>query len=414
MTGMISQGPQQSISVLLIDDDPSLLEVLRELLAEIGVTEVATASNGQQGIEAYGASSIKPDLIICDLHMPGMDGVEVLRELSLMNCTSAIVVASGAGDSITSVVERSAQQRKLNFIGKLPKPFDEVLLAQLVDKARMETFTARRTRAMPKLDADDLASAIQNGHVVAYVQPQIDLQTEGVSGFEILARWQHAELGLVPPGIFIPIAEQHGLITLLTDVVLRNALESICRQTDRIDSNRQLSISMNLCVDSLAEPTLPAIIRKTLESCGFPAAQLVIELTESRLLSESADSLDALSRMRLMGLGLSIDDFGTGFSTLEQLANLPLTELKIDRSFVSGIHTQPRSQAIVRSSIAMARELNLHVVAEGIEKHAEWQAVKDLGATFAQGYLIAKPFPVAELSAWRESWQGLPASIPTL
>jgi EAL domain-containing protein (putative c-di-GMP-specific phosphodiesterase class I) len=215
-------------------------------------------------------------------------------------------------------------------------------------------------------------------------------------------RWQHPEDGLVYPDQFIGIAEEHGMIDDLTHLVLAAAL----RQGGAWHAGGlPIQVAVNVSMDNLGALDLPDRIERDAAAAGMPLADLVLEVTESCLMKNPLASLDILTRLRLKNIGLSIDDFGTGHSSLAQLRDIPFTELKIDRSFVHGASRNPYMQAILEANLGLARQLGMKTVAEGVENEDDWHLLRACGCDVAQGYLVARPMAAADLPGWLEQWE---------
>lgn len=219
-------------------------------------------------------------------------------------------------------------------------------------------------------------------------------------GVEALVRWEHPTLGLVTPDRFIPLAEQSGLVHELTLQVLNQTLlQAVAWRAESLD----LTVAVNISPLLLDRAELVQQIASLQGSYGVPAERIILEVTESSLLRDPAVALGVLTRLRLRGFGLSLDDYGTGFSSMQQLAQIPFTELKIDRSFVRGVHERDSQRVILRSAVEMASELGLVTVGEGVESRAELAVLEDCGCTLVQGWLFAKAMPAAELTQWLRS-----------
>jgi EAL domain-containing protein (putative c-di-GMP-specific phosphodiesterase class I) len=230
----------------------------------------------------------------------------------------------------------------------------------------------------------DLPGAIVKGYVRSYYQPLIDLQTKRVVGFEALARWQHPTLGEVSPDRFIPVAESCGLMTELTDHLLRQAARDASRWSD------SLTLSFNISPSQLKERTLGLRILTILAEAGLSPRRLEIELTESALVRDLAGAQDALMALRGAGVRIALDDFGTGYSSLYHLRNFKIDKIKIDRSFVESMEREPEAFALVRALLGFGRGLGLTVTAEGVEKPAQAIALQQEGCQQAQGYLYSR------------------------
>jgi diguanylate cyclase (GGDEF)-like protein len=246
--------------------------------------------------------------------------------------------------------------------------------------------------------------ALANGEFKLHYQPKVAMADRGVVAVEALVRWDHPEHGLLGPGRFIPLIEQTALIAPLTLGLIEQAI------AQAVDWRREgviVEVSVNLAARNLLDPELPARIGGLLSAHGLPPEQLVVEITESSAMADPDRAVSVLEELRRMGVGVSIDDFGTGNASIAYLANLPATEMKIDRSFVTGIAENLRSQAIVAAAIDLARSLGLSIVAEGIETESEYEFLAAAGCDIGQGFLFSRPLPVAELTARPASACGL-------
>ena len=243
----------------------------------------------------------------------------------------------------------------------------------------------------------DLRQAIEQGTLMLHFQPQINQPSCRVESVEALLRWDHPRLGRIPPDQFIPLAEHTGLIRPLTRWVLGAALDQ-CRCW--LDAGRDLSVSVNVSAHDLHDSQFPALVAELLFASGVPAKRLRLELTEGTMMTDLDGVLDVLTRLDGMGVGLSVDDFGTGYASLAYLKRLPISELKIDRAFVRHLSTDLSDAAIVESTIALGHKLGLNVVAEGVEDSQTWHLLAGFGCDVVQGYLVSHPLPPADLESW--------------
>jgi diguanylate cyclase (GGDEF)-like protein len=241
--------------------------------------------------------------------------------------------------------------------------------------------------------AGELRQAIESEELVLHFQPKASLETGRIVGAEALVRWQHPDRGFIPPNEFVPIAERTGLIKPLSRYVLARALRQ-CSAWNA--AGLDLHVAVNLTIPDLLDLELPDRIAALLEETGVRPSQLELEITESTILADPFRVRQVLNRLNEMGLRLAIDDFGTGYSSLAYLKRLPVQTIKIDRSFVMEMCTDASDATIVRSTIDLGRNLGLDIVAEGIETQEVWDALRALGCTLAQGYLIGKPMPADE------------------
>lgn len=285
----------------------------------------------------------------------------------------------------------------------------------LLQKADVAMYAAKRNHSGYEIYSDtqeqstradlafrsDLLRAIENDELILYFQPKIDIRTRKVTSVEALVRWQHPQRGFLPPDTFIPMAEQTGLIDQLTIWVLEKAIAQCAIFKD---AAMDITVAVNLSARSLHDLRLPGEIARMLDNAGIKPAMLVLEITESAVMSDPVDALEVLQILDNMGVSLSIDDFGTGYSSLSYLSRLPVDEIKIDKSFVLKMLLENQAAVIVRSTIELGHNLGKKVVAEGIETEEVWNLLAALGCDTAQGYYISKPLPADQLMPWlRES-----------
>ena len=246
------------------------------------------------------------------------------------------------------------------------------------------------------MSAGELRDALARDELVAYFQPQIDLVSEVVLGVEALVRWEHPQRGLLPPAAFLDAAALHGLLGPLTERMLRTSLQALKRFRR---SGHDLTVAVNVGPETLASPAFATTVADLLGELDVAAPLLRLEVTETAVMESGDAAIEALGRLRTLGLGASLDDFGTGFSSLARLRTMPIDEVKIDRSFVADMRSHG-DMTVVRMIIDLARHLELRVVAEGVEEHEDLAVLAGLGCDAAQGYWIARPAPVDDLEAW--------------
>jgi diguanylate cyclase (GGDEF)-like protein len=246
----------------------------------------------------------------------------------------------------------------------------------------------------------ELREAIAAGEVDIEVEPVMDLATGRIVSTEALVRWHHPVRGTLRPGLFLPLAERNGLIVPLTTLVLDRAVAACARWRD---AGLDIGISVNLSARSLLDTMLPDTVADALARWDLPSNRLMLEITESIVLSDADRALGLLADLRRLGVRISLDDFGTGYSSLTHLSELPIQQLKIDRSFVSQVHDSPRDRAIVRAVTDLARNLDLEVVAEGIEKPETAELLAEIGCTYGQGHYFAQSMAPDLLPLWVET-----------
>lgn len=389
-----------AINILALDDEPFVLEVLLHMLRRLGFDRVAGADNGASALATL-ASAQPPNLILCDLNMPGMDGVEFIRKLGEHDYRGGLIVVSGENTRLLQSVEKLVHAHRIDLLGYLTKPVARDSLARLIGKWRTPA-AAPGSAPRPDAGVADLRAALANGELINHYQPKVDVTTGRVIGVEALVRWLHPRHGMLLPDSFVALAEEHGLIDGLTRNVFSAALAQARRWADAgLDLRMAVNVSMNN-LDSL--DFLAYITAEAARFCIAPH-NIILEVTESRLMQDVRAPLEILTRLRLRRFCLSIDDFGTGHSSFARLRDIPFDELKIDRGFVHGAGADPTVRAVFEASLGVARQLGLDVVAEGVEDDADWRFLVETGCKLAQGYHIGRPMSASALPAWMAQWQ---------
>lgn len=369
------------------------------MLAEIVEMTGFNSTNYCDANEFFKEQKFTDDsIILLDLNMPHMDGVEVIRELSNHKCRASLILMSGYDMGVLHSAEKLAHEHGLKIINSLTKPIHlNDLMTTLIKQFSHKDSEEQRAGIDFKPTPEDLSEAISQDQLVLHYQPQINLNTGSISGAEALVRWQHPEHGLLPPIVFISMAEEYCLMDELTFQVLDKSLKQL---VDLHKFNHYFPVSVNVSAESIKSIRLPEIISDKLNENSLKSTDLTLEVTESVLMGELVTSLDILTRLRMRGFSLSIDDFGTGFSSLSMLHKIPFNELKIDRSFIMEMAKDAEAHAIVKTCIMLAKELHMSVVAEGVETEGIYNELKALGCDIAQGYHIARPLPAEEFIDW--------------
>jgi diguanylate cyclase (GGDEF)-like protein/PAS domain S-box-containing protein len=280
--------------------------------------------------------------------------------------------------------------------------------ARAAGGARYQIFDqGMHERAVARLQIESaLRRAVERDELRAYYQPVVSLQTGRLAGFEALIRWEHPERGIVAPAEFIPVAEETGLIHKIGRWILREACDQMARWIRESGASDELSMSVNLSGRQLTEPDLVVKTVRILEETGLAPSRLKLEITESAVMQDPKTAIERLSELRALGVGIGIDDFGTGYSSLSYLHRLPLTVLKIDRTFVWAMGPNARETKICHTIVALAKDLGLTVVAEGIETEEQRQRLQNLHCEYGQGYLFAKPLPAQQATELVRSGRG--------
>jgi len=395
----------ESINIYIVDDEELQVDLMTELLDVAGFTASGFTS-GQAFIEQ---SVSNFDIVLLDLNMPEIDGIEVMRILYNRGCTPVFILISGFDERVLHSAKQFAEAKKIEVFSTYTKPINtgrfiqEIVEIHARKKLAFDKrqYNKKNPKANEGLSLLELKEALNKHQLVLFYQPQVDIQSGKVKGFEALVRLKHPHKGLVFPDQFISLAEANELMPSLTQEVFGLVVEDYKKFQQR---GIQQKISINISAQDL-DLEMPERIATLLDESHIPAEALMIELTESALRTSVSDSLDILNRLRMKGFSLSIDDFGTGYSSLVQLYQAPFTELKIDLRFVMRMLKDKEAYAIVKICILLAKELKLVTVAEGVETQEILDELATLGCDIAQGYHIAKPLPLDECCEWLEQHQ---------
>ena len=369
-------SPSAPKTVFVLDDEESVLYFLRKILDDSGLA--ATTFSDVPAFEAA-LSERRPDFVMLDLALHADDGIGVLRHLASVGYRGRIVVMSGIDDRVLEAAARFGVESGLDMAGRLQKPFDiPRLKAFLIGAGLMP---------LPIHDAD-AHNALAAGQLYHVYQPKLDLRSGRVVGGEALVRWSHPVAGELMPDRFLPCLSQQGLHDLthgLMEAVLGQAREW---ESQGIDSQ----LSVNVPASLICEPGFFDWVKGLRRSTGA-RSPLTLEVTETDACASDLNACMNIARFRLLGLSIAIDDFGVGYSSLARLRHLPISELKIDRSFVAGLATDEINQVIVKSVAMLAQGLRLKLTAEGVEDPAALDHLRALGCDYAQGYHISRPLP---------------------
>ncbi|MFN9175128.1 MAG: EAL domain-containing protein [Synechocystis sp.] len=404
-------------TILIVEDEIIIQELIGETLSLEGY-DVLEASNGRQALTLLENLGQMPDLIICDVMMPEMDGHSLIEALQTNPKTAAIpfifLTALGTIQDFRKGMNSGADDY-------LVKPFkqEELLAAvnsRLQKKAKLSAFyqeenqsrltkngKIRERRKTPTLSSEEISlwreldKALDNNEIYLNYQPQVAIASHHLVGCEALVRWRHPEHGIISPGRFIHLAEKVGLIDHLGEWVIESVLQQ-CHQWQTWGLPT-LRVGINISAQQFQGKALGERLKAGLEKYNLPPEQLEVELTESLLVKNVKESIQQLQSLRDYGFKVAIDDFGTGYSSLSYLQSFPFDVLKIDQSFVRNINTNPKNETITASIINLAHQLELQVIAEGVETWAEYDTIATLGCDNLQGYLFSRPLGVEGLTA---------------
>jgi EAL domain-containing protein (putative c-di-GMP-specific phosphodiesterase class I)/FixJ family two-component response regulator len=393
--------------ILVIDDESDVCEIVCAAADAMGF-DCLVATDATEFLKMLTADT---SLILIDLVMPKVDGIELLRLLAEQKCQAGIILMSGTGKRIIESAGQLAQALGLSIAGHLQKPFRLSELEKVLDQhLEPEAVQIARQDNRVVLPKEEMRRAVVRDEFVLHYQPQIDIVTGHVIGVEALVRWQHPERGLIFPDSFIGRMEKIGLIDELGWLVVNRGMSEVGQFAN--GDGRAPMLSMNESVYSLHDLKFPDILLSLAEKHSVSPNRITIEITESGLIKELSNTLDILTRLRMKGVKLSIDDFGTGYAMMQQLKVIPATELKIDRSFILDMDKNQRDRIIVQKTIEMGHELGMHIIAEGVETKEQLDFLQLKACDSAQGYFFSRPLPANEMAAWLHTYRAGLAPLP--
>ncbi|WP_366555426.1 EAL domain-containing response regulator [Aquibaculum sediminis] len=395
MTSQFSPTPR----LLAIDDDPAIGRML-ELLARNSGFEAKATTDSEEFARL--AEEWQPTHVSVDLAMPGEDGLSVLRRLASMGCKARIIILSGLDDPVLGAARAMAEEDGLTVAGVLIKPFSSSKLrALLFDTSETSTVpkpseTDYKPKAHPAVSADSIAQGLNDSHFTLHYQPVINCATGTPAGFEALVRWSHPQAGLLLPQHFISVAETAGLIDRLSETIVSQGLMWFSRHF----RESELFLAFNLSAHSFHGDSFIDRIAAASKSIDIAPERIVLELSDTGRVSDPTTTLNILTRLRVNGFQLSIDDFGIGYSSMSELLRLPCTTIKIDRKFVTTAKQSEEAQKIITSITDLGRRLGLRVTAEGVEDEWTLSFLATVGCAYAQGYFIGHPMEGRTAVEW--------------
>lgn len=384
-------GARQPVRLLVMDDDESICSLVRRI-AESEEFEVDTCTEAGSFIDRF--RQVDPAIIMLDLNMPGIDGIELLRQLAEIGTDAHIYLMSGLETRILNTAQDLGDSLGLNVREAIHKPFNLPRLRNLLREEHPHEI---------RLTTEELTAAIHDGHIVVYYQPRVERMDGSwrIRGVEALCRWQHPQHGLLMPDRFIPLAEQGEAIVLLTDHVLRETADQlhIWRQ-----QGIELEGSVNVAGASLTDLEFPDRLLRLMDEFDLPIDSLGLEITETTAMAEPRLTMDILTRLRVKGFKIAMDDFGIGYSSMEYLFKLPFSELKIDKSFVMRIGRSDEAETIARALVDLAHSFGMTACAEGIETAEAMQFLARAGCDAGQGFYVSRPVPASRIPDLFNTW----------
>ncbi len=391
-----------STPILVIDDDRTISITLAALLKKLGLEDVLLCHDPIDALKLITSNPKHFKALFIDLHMPNLDGLELIHRLDKLDYQGGIIIFSGLDSKIVDFAEDVVKTTKLKLLGVCQKPIKTDLLAFLVK--RIHYLRDKQLPSAPVIKKQELLEALKNNQLIPYFQPKIGKDFSSLLGVELLARLELDDHSKLLPERFLPVVSKFGLYSLFFESLLKATLEPYLNFliTHKVDC----PLSINIFPKQLEDNAIYDTIKDSLDQFGYPPELLLLEITEQQALY-TPNQLKNLNRLKILGVSLSLDDFGSGFTNISQLKKLPLDEVKLDMQMITGVANDPVLEIICRSTFAITQALNIPLIAEGVEDESDLQTLEKIGIDGYQGYLISKPKPLEEFIRWFTVWSSM-------
>lgn len=390
------------LHILVADEDGAQCAALASALRGLGATAITEVQDGHMALRwLQETGSNRVDIALLDLTLPGVDALELMHRLAEQGSSVRLIVLGTQAPNVMFSIETLAQAYGVELLGTLLKPATDAKLAALLAHYVAPSAVAAPAPA-PVFGLAEVAEALKAHQFVPFFQPKIALASGQVMGLEVFARWLHPVHGVLGPESFMDALAYNERIGFLDWSMIEQALAR-CRQFHAM--GKPVTLSINIDPGTLAHPDFIVQIQACLQRHHLLPDFLTFELPESSVQERQPGFIEHLLRLRMIGCRLAIDDYGTGSANLQLLAQVPFSELKIDRSFVDGASKKRALSAVLSSILGLARSLDRMSVAVGVETRADWDFLQKLGCTYAQGFYIANPMAAEDFPAWLEEWE---------
>jgi EAL domain-containing protein (putative c-di-GMP-specific phosphodiesterase class I)/CheY-like chemotaxis protein len=385
----------EKMNVLVVDDSLVQRNHVISLCREQEITNIESAENGQLALDKLRSNRF--DLAFIDLEMPVMDGVELVRKIAAEKLVDAIIILSSKDPSLILSIGTMAESDGLSVVGTFQKPIKTENLLTSLNRLNTTLEKEDNQIATTPLTKIEIINAIKHQEISLVYQPKLTVRGLLLKGVEALARWQHPTRGFISPVEFIDAAEKLDMISPLTQYLFDIALK---QKSQWSQFGINFHLSFNLSPLSLTDKGLANDITQQVESYKILPKDIVLEITENAISGEISTAIETLATLRLKGFNIAIDDYGTGFANAQQLSRVPATELKLDRSLIDNVSTNPQQKAILKSTVSLSKDLKLITVAEGVEYLEDFKYIYHLNVDLVQGYYFAKPMTAENLTTW--------------
>jgi EAL domain-containing protein (putative c-di-GMP-specific phosphodiesterase class I)/AmiR/NasT family two-component response regulator len=388
------------LSILVIDDQQYVRKFIRDQLSTFGIERVEEASSGRAALQIVTQPGVVFDLILCDLGMPDMDGIETIRAMANMGLRSAVAILSVEEERVIESAGLLAKLGGLRLVGELAKPLTreklEPLLERVSSTAQPEEPSAR------VITAHELETALDAKALEIHYQPMLKIRSGDCVGVEAMPRWTHLVHGLMTSDDVMPVAEHSNeLLTRVTQLTLAEAIGASGRWHA---AGHEIGVSVNLSPKVLEQLDMPDYVEQVAKDNRVPPAHVTIEVSEHTLGGDLATMIDVAVRLRLKGFRLSLQDYTGTQSRVAEILQLPFNELKLSRDCVAGCSSSTEKRALAQAGLSLAQNLRLTTVASGVSSRPDWNLLLELGCDVAQGSFIAHPMPESGLGMWVTQW----------
>ena len=388
------------LRILVVDDQSHVRTFTRKVLQRAGITNVVEAADGNDALTAVTQPGAQFDLILCDLRMPGRDGIETIRSFAALGLESAVAIMSMEPERVLETAGVLADAQGLRMLGTIQKPLTAENLEPVL--TRMIELPGHAPRAAAEVTPGDLANAFTRGELRLWYQPKISIRSGAPVGVEALVRWKHPTLGLLGPESFVPAMAEHAEYeSALMQFALTEAMSCASRWHE---ADRDLRVALSLPAMAFDRLDLPDRLDDMARAARVPAEFITLQVEEKDGLLSAIRTLDVMTRLRLKDFSLSIDAFGAGRAGLGMLQKLPFNEMRIDPAFVHRCAESAAKKSVVEASLALARSLQLTSVAVGVQLRSDWDLLASMGCDALQGPFIARPMSEEGVEAWAAQW----------
>jgi EAL domain-containing protein (putative c-di-GMP-specific phosphodiesterase class I)/CheY-like chemotaxis protein len=382
---------------LVVEDHGFQRWTVGHQLQALGAKAVFFASDGHEALEILKGEETPIDVIVTDLDMPGMDGIEFLRHVSEAGGPVSIILLSALERALLASVSAMVQSYGVTLLDTIEKPITARKLEAAMRKYVKPLSAVHSAVPLPAFTVDEVDAAFRREEFEPFFHPRIEMFTGELTGAEAVARWRHPQKGIMPRSTFMAALEQAGHLEEFGLAMLRDAARSCASWRAEGVS---LPVSVQVPLAALTNVAVPTRFTQLVKSFGLEPRDIILQTADAATSNQLGRVLEILARLRMAGFGLSLDDYGMGYSSMQQLTQIPFTELRIDRSFVRAALSQPAKKIAIESSLEMAAKLRITAVAEGVDTREQALLLHRLGCHVVQGLFVAKPMSAAEFPRW--------------